>query len=68
MATPALLSLTYEKFMRKIFLIGSNSQLALPQPKFAVVLWYDAVVVVIVSDVVGVCRQAGFCMITFVLV
>ena len=54
--------------MRKIFLIGSNSQLALPQPKFAVYRWYDAVVVVIVSDVVGVCRQAGFCMITFVLV
>ena len=35
--------------------------------KFAVVLWYDAVVVA-VGVVIGVCRQVGFRMITFVLV
>ena len=40
--------------------------------KISIVLWYDAVVIVgvinSVSDVKNVCRQIGFCKITFVLV
>ena len=43
-------------------------QLFIRPQKFAVVLWYDAVVVVVGVGVVGVCRQVGFRMITFVIV